>query len=106
MKCHCGSNHGYICFEMEGTSYTWFCSRLCRKIWRAARGLHDFFNGRGMICERMLYMRKPKAGWPPHDDCTFVTPASERYPANSSTEPQGRRVTTTAAVTRPFRLPR
>lgn len=47
MKCTCGGNHGFVCMDMDNTTYVWFCSKICRQVWRAARGLPDFLGGRG-----------------------------------------------------------
>jgi hypothetical protein len=45
-RCYCGGNHGFVCFDMDGSTYSWFCSKLCQKVWRVARGIPDFLNGR------------------------------------------------------------
>jgi hypothetical protein len=37
-RCYCGGNHGFVCFDMDGSTYNWFCSKLCRQVWRVTRG--------------------------------------------------------------------
>ena len=42
LLCYCGGNHGFVCFDMDGSTYNWFCSKLCRQVWCVARGIPGF----------------------------------------------------------------
>lgn len=47
LKCDCGSNHGFICHQVnDDMTVRWFCSQSCRRDWCTKTGRYDFFNGR------------------------------------------------------------